>query len=88
MGRAWTLQEGILSKNIVFPLQRSLVKLKLLRLNYDESFGDFWAYLVSKLPESFKLLARTILPRMSKRKTETVWMVSDNSEPFCDVGRD
>ncbi len=30
MGRAWTLQEGILSGHIVFPLHGSLAYLKLL----------------------------------------------------------
>ncbi|RBR22706.1 hypothetical protein FVER53590_03256 [Fusarium verticillioides] len=40
MGRAWTLQEGILSGCIVFPLHGSLAYLKLLRPSYDGSPGN------------------------------------------------
>ncbi|KAF5984225.1 hypothetical protein FCOIX_2728 [Fusarium coicis] len=40
MGRAWTLQEGILSGRIVFPLHGSMAYLKLLRPSYDDSPGN------------------------------------------------
>ncbi|KAF4428941.1 het domain-containing [Fusarium acutatum] len=40
MGRAWTLQEGILSGRIVFPLHGSLAYLKMLRSSYNDGLGD------------------------------------------------
>ncbi|KAF5696962.1 het domain-containing protein [Fusarium mundagurra] len=42
MGRAWTLQEGILSGRIVFPLHGSLAYLKMLSSSYDDGRGDLW----------------------------------------------
>lgn len=55
MGRAWTLQEGILSGHIIFPLHGSLAYLKLLRPNYDGGgFDGFWEYLVTRIPSTLR----------------------------------
>ena len=80
--RAWTLQEGILSGHIVFPLRGSLVYLKLLRPHNDDGFGGFWEYLVNKIAKDFRQLARDLLPRRSKPKTEVSTRLQDESEPF------
>lgn len=82
MGRAWTLQEGILSGHIVFPLHGSLAYLKLLWPHCDEGFGDFWEYLVAKIPKNFRRSVRDLLPRRSKPKTEVSKRRQDESEPF------
>ena len=85
MGRAWTLQEGILSRHIVFPLHGSLVYLKLLRPHHDDGFGGFggfWEYLVTKIPKDFRRSARDLLPRRSKPKTEVSKRLQNESEPF------
>lgn len=82
MGRAWTLQEGILSGHILFPLHRSLVYLKLLRPHDNDGFGGFWEYLVTSIPKDFRWSARGLLPRSSKPKTEVSKRLHDESEPF------
>jgi hypothetical protein len=85
MGRAWTLQEGILSGHIIFPLHGSLTYLKLLWPHYDDGFGGFggfWEYLVTSIPEELKRSARDLLPRRSKSKTEVGKRLQDESEPF------
>ena len=82
MGRAWTLQEGILSGNIVFPLHGSLAYLKLLWPRYNDGFGGFWENLVTRIPKDFRRSARDMLPRMSKPKTEVSRRLQDESEPF------
>ena len=82
MGRAWTLQEGILSGHIVFPLHGSLVYLKLLWPHYDDGFGVFWEYLVTRIPKAFRRSDRDLLPRRSKPKTEVSKRLQDESEPF------
>jgi hypothetical protein len=87
MGRAWTLQEGILSGHIVFPLHGSLAYLKLLWPHYDDGFGGFWEYpfweyLVTRIPKDFRRSARDLLPRRSKPKTEVSKRLQDESEPF------
>lgn len=82
MGRAWTLQEGILSGHIVFPLRGSLGYLKLLRPDYDEGFGSVWEYLMTRIPKDFRRSAGDLLPRRSKHKTEVSERLQDESEPF------
>ena len=85
MGRAWTLQEGILSGHIVFPLHGSLVYLKLLWPHHDDGFGGFggfWEYLVTEIPKYFRRSARDLLPRRSKPKTEVSKRLQNESEPF------
>jgi hypothetical protein len=82
MGRAWTLQEGILSGRIVFPLHGSLAYLKLLWPHHNDGFGDFWEYLVSRIPKDFRRSARELLPRRSKPKPEVSKRLQDESEPF------
>ena len=85
MGRAWTLQEGILSGHIVFPLHGSLVYLKLLWPHHDDGFrgfGGFWEYLVRKIPKDLRRSARDLLPRRSKPKTEVSKRLQNESEPF------
>ncbi|KAI9766766.1 MAG: hypothetical protein M1839_004770 [Geoglossum umbratile] len=82
MGRAWTLQEGILSGRVVFPLHGSLAYLKLLWPHYDDSFGGFWEYLMTSIPKYFRRTARDLLPRRSKPKTEVSKRLQDESEPF------
>ena len=82
MGRAWTLQEGILSRHIVFPLHGSLAYLKLLRPHYDDGIGGFWEYLVTRIPKDFRRSARDLLPRRSKTKTKISKRLQDESEPF------
>ncbi|KAK4222930.1 hypothetical protein QBC38DRAFT_512675 [Podospora fimiseda] len=51
MGRAWTLQEGVLSDHLVFPLKGSLAFLKLLRPDHDEgiSISEFKDYFIKSL---------------------------------------
>ena len=88
MGRAWTLQEGILSAHIVFPLQGSLAYLKLLSPHHDEAFGSFWKFLVECIPEDFRRSARNLLPRRSKPKTEIRKHIEDDSEPFREPVRE
>ncbi|KAL7770041.1 hypothetical protein ACKLNR_001425 [Fusarium oxysporum f. sp. zingiberi] len=87
MGRAWTLQEGILSGRIVFPLHGSLAYLKLLRPHYDDGSGDFWEYLMTRIPKDFRRSARELLPRRSKPKTSVGKRLQDESEPFCEPVR-
>jgi len=70
MGRAWTLQEGILSGHIIFPLHGSLAYLKFLWPHHDDGFGGLWRS------------ARDLLPRSSKLKTEVSKRLQDKSEPF------
>lgn len=84
MSRSWTLQEGILSGNIVFPLHGSLAYLKLLRSNYDSggSFGDFWEYLMTKIPSDVRRGVRDLLPRKSKPKARVSQDLQGKSEPF------
>lgn len=82
MGRAWTLQEGILSGHIVFPLHGSLAYLKRLRPHQDDGFGDLWGYLVTRIPKDFRRSARDLLPRRSKIKTEVSKRPQDETEPF------
>ncbi|KAI9661292.1 MAG: hypothetical protein M1821_009619 [Bathelium mastoideum] len=83
MGRAWTLQEGILSGRLVFPFHGSLAYLKLLRPQHDEGgFGDFWDYLVTRIPKDWRRSARDLLPRRSKPKIEVSKSLRDESEPF------
>ncbi|RQM05741.1 hypothetical protein DH86_00003587, partial [Scytalidium sp. 3C] len=82
MGRAWTLQEGILSRGIVFPLHGSLAYLKLLWPHYDDSLGGFWEYLVTRIPKEFRRSVRGLLPGGSKPKTEVSKRLEDEPEPF------
>ena len=82
MGRAWTLQEGILSGRIVFPFHGSLAYLELLRPRNDDGFGGFWEFLVTRIPKDFRRSARDLLPRRSKGKTEVSKRLQDESEPF------
>ena len=82
MGRAWTLQEGILSGHIVFPLHGSLVYLKLLWPHHDDGFGVSWEYLVTRISKAFRRSARDLLPRRSKPKTEVSKRLQDESEPL------
>ena len=87
MGRAWTLQEGILSGHLVFPLHGSLAYLKLLWLHYDDGFGGFWEVLATSLPKVFRRLARDSLRRGSKPKTEISKRLQDKSEPLREAVR-
>ena len=82
MGRAWTLQEGILSGHVVFPLHGSLAYLKLLWPHYDDGFGGFWEYLVTGIPKDFRRSARDLLPRRSTPKNLVIKRLQDESEPF------
>ena len=84
MGRVWTLQEGILSERIVFPLQGSLAYLNLLWPHDDDSFDDFWNWenLATWIPENFRRSARDLLPRRSKQKTKVSKRLQDEPEPF------
>ncbi|KAM3072515.1 hypothetical protein ACMFMG_009313 [Clarireedia jacksonii] len=82
MGRAWTLQEGILSGHIVVPLHGSLAYLKLLRPHHDDDTSGFLEYLVTRIPEDFRRSVRDFLPRRRKSKTKVINHVRDKSEPF------
>jgi hypothetical protein len=82
MGRAWTLQEGILSGRIVFPLHGSLAYLKLLLPYYSNDSGDLWEYMVTRIPKNFRRSARDFLPLRSKTKTKIIERLDDESEPF------
>ena len=82
MGRAWTLQEGILSGHIVFPLHGSLGYLTMLRPNHHDDFGDVWDYLMTMIPKDFRRLAPDLLPGRSKPKAEVSERLQDESEPF------
>lgn len=57
MGRAWTLQEGVLSGNIIFPLDGSLAYLKLLWPHHDDGFDGFWEYIGGVIPRGLRWLA-------------------------------
>ncbi|UKZ84052.1 hypothetical protein TrVFT333_011868 [Trichoderma virens FT-333] len=87
MGRAWTLQEGILSGHIVFPLHGSLAYLKLLWPHYDDGFGGFWEHLVNRIPEDIRRSARDLLPRRRKSKSTVSKRLQDESEPFHELVR-
>ncbi|KAG7005205.1 cytochrome P450 monooxygenase [Physcia stellaris] len=78
MGRAWTLQEGILSGQVVFPLRGSLGYLKSLRPDYDEGFGSVWEYIMTRIPKDFRRSAGDLLPR----KIKVSERLQDESEPF------
>jgi hypothetical protein len=84
MGRAWTLQEGILSGNIVFPLQGSLGYLKLLWPRHDDSgsWWDYWEYLATMIPKHFRRSVRDLLPQESKPRNKTSNRSQDRSEQF------
>lgn len=82
MGRAWTLQEGILSGRVVFPLDGSLAYLKLLWPHDDDGFGGFWEYLVTRIPKDFRRSVRDLLPRRSKSKSEASKRLQNESKPF------
>ncbi|KAH8811279.1 hypothetical protein F5884DRAFT_269731 [Xylogone sp. PMI_703] len=88
MGRAWTLQEGILSGHIVFPLHGSLAYLKLLWPHHDDGFGNFWEYLVTSIPKDFRRSVRDLLPRRSRPKTEVSGRLQGASELFGEQVRD
>ena len=79
MGRAWTLQEGILSKHIVLPLRGSLAHLTLLWAHYDHGFWEYFNNMTSK---DFKLSTRDLPPRKSEPKTGDSMRLQDESEPF------
>ncbi|PQE07484.1 Heterokaryon incompatibility protein [Rutstroemia sp. NJR-2017a BBW] len=89
MGRAWTLQEGILSGNIVFPLHGSLAYTKLLRPDHDSSddgFGGLWELTVNSIPKDFRESIRDSLPRKIKTKIKVNMRLEDEStEPFREV---
>ncbi|KAH7311345.1 hypothetical protein B0I35DRAFT_395990 [Stachybotrys elegans] len=90
MGRAWTLQEGILSGCIVFPLHGSLAYLNNLWPHHDDGLGGFekfWEYLMNRIPENFRRSARKLLPHGSKPKNEVSKRRQDESEPFRDLVR-
>ena len=90
MGRAWTLQEGILSGHIVFPLHGSLAYLKLLWPHYDDGFGGFggfWKYLVTRIPKDYRRSARDLLLDRSKPKTKVSKRLQDEPEPFRELVR-
>ena len=87
MGRAWTLQEGILSRQIVFPLHGSIAYLKLLWPYHDDGFGGFWDYLVTRIPKDFRRSARDLLPRRAKPESEVSKRLQDDSEPFREAVR-
>ena len=71
MGRAWTLQEGVLPGNIVFPLRGSLAYLKLLWPYHEESFSDIFDHLVLLISGDTERSARDApLSRRRKAKTE------------------
>ena len=81
MGRAWTLQEGILSGHIVFPIHESLVYLRLLWPHHDDGidFASFWDYLMARTPEDFRRFARDSLLHRSQTKIRAN---NHGSEPF------
>ena len=78
MGRAWTLQEGILSGRLVFPLHGSLGYLMSL-WPHDDGFDDFWENLI---PKDVRRSVRDFLPRRSKPETETSKRLQDGSKVF------
>lgn len=51
MGRAWTLQEAVLSGHLVFPLKGSLAFLRVLRPRFDKglSMSEFANYLIEQV---------------------------------------
>ncbi|PQE09588.1 het domain protein [Rutstroemia sp. NJR-2017a WRK4] len=91
MGRAWTLQEGILSGNIVFPLYGSLAYIKLLWPHYessDDGFGGLLEFVVNSIPKDFRRSVHDFLPRRNKTKPKVNMRKADeSSEPFREVVR-
>ena len=68
--KAWTLQEGILSRHIVSPLHGSLAYLKLLWPHHDDGFSGFSEIFVTRIPKDFRRLACGLLLRRNINKTE------------------
>ncbi|KIW02006.1 hypothetical protein, variant [Verruconis gallopava] len=58
MGRAWTLQEGVLSGSLVFPLEGSLAYLRLLWPHFDEGLNSSNMPLLSKARYWFTIFWR------------------------------
>ena len=82
MGRAWTLQEGILSRHIVFPLHGSLAYLKLLWPHHDDNLNGVWKTLVTMILRELRRSARHLLPRRSIPKIKVSERLHEESEPF------
>ena len=84
MGRAWTLQEGALSGDVIFPLHGSLVHLKLLRPYHGPGFGQILDHLVTSMPTVFRRLACKLLLRSIQPNDEVTTRLQGKSEPFRD----
>ena len=82
MGRAWTLQEGILSRLVVFPLHGSLAYLKLLWPHRDDNVNGVWETLVTMILKELRRLARYLLPRRIVPKIQVSKRLPEESEPF------
>jgi hypothetical protein len=66
MGRAWTLQEGVLSGTIIFPLNGSFAYLKTLWPHFDDgdhSWGVWRDMFIDWIPEAIRRYLRDVLPR-------------------------
>jgi len=71
-----TLQEGVLSGHLIFPLKGSLAYLRLLKPNYDEGFS------LSDLPS-----LGTIKKLLNNEPTGTLLHVEDEAEMMQDQVR-
>ncbi|KAH7080732.1 hypothetical protein FB567DRAFT_500731 [Paraphoma chrysanthemicola] len=73
MGRAWTLQEGVLSGHIIFPLNGSFAYLKLLWPNFDAgviSWGVWRETFIQLIPEAIRRGLKGKLPRKHRAEME------------------
>jgi hypothetical protein len=73
-----TLQEGVLSHHLIFPLKGSLAYLRLLKPNYDEGFS------LSDLPllgEARQLLNNE---RAAESSNDPLLRMEDEAEPLRD----
>jgi hypothetical protein len=73
-----TLQEGVLSGRLVFPLKGSMAHLKLLKPNYDEGFS------LSDLPYLGKVRQLLNNGRAAESGNHPLLRVEDESEPLRD----
>jgi hypothetical protein len=92
MGRAWTLQEGILSGHIIFPLNGSFAYLRTLWPHFNDgdlSWGVWRDVFIHWIPEVIRRDLRDVLPRKHKAemKAKVDKRVRGDAEPLRETVR-
>lgn len=92
MGRAWTLQEGVLSGHIIFPLNGSFAYLKTLWPHFDDgdlSWGTWRDMFIHWIPAAIRRELRDVLPRKhrAEMKAKVDKRVRGDAEPLRDYVR-